>query len=104
MTIDIKDIKQNHYTESGFKQFDPVIGDHTKNVCEALEKKGWDSGAIKKQLGKALEIMSFSNPSNAPRGQSTQGLVMGRVQSGKQPHSQWYLHLLLIMDIKLFSY
>ena len=27
--------------------------------------------------------MSFSNPSNAPRGQSTQGLVMGRVQSGK---------------------
>ena len=33
MTIDIKDIKQNHYTESGFKQFDPVFGDHTKNVC-----------------------------------------------------------------------
>ena len=58
MTIDIKDIKQNHYTESGFKQFDPVIGDHTKNVCEALEKK---VGIVEllKQLGKALEIMSF---------------------------------------------
>tara|TARA_X000000368_G_scaffold382952_1_gene340439 strand:- start:965 stop:3397 length:2433 start_codon:yes stop_codon:yes gene_type:complete len=81
--IDINTIKNNNYTESGFKQFDPKIGKHAEYAYKALKNKGWDDKAINDQLGKALEVISFCNPRHAARKQSTQGLVMGKVQSGK---------------------
>ena len=84
--IDINDIKENHYSKSGFNQHpnDPRIGKHTKYTFNVLKnKKHMTADTAKKQLGKALEIFSFCNHRSAPRTQTTQGLVLGRVQSGK---------------------
>ena len=60
--IDKKNIITNHYTESGFKQFDPKIGRHVEYAYGELKNKGWDTKAINDQLGKALEVFSFCNP------------------------------------------
>ena len=84
MKIDRDYIIQNHYTESGFKKFDPLIGKHTKYAYKKISKKVIkDKRALDDQLGKALEILSFCNPKQAHNSLSTQGLVLGKVQSGK---------------------
>ena len=77
-----KEILNNHYNENGFRQhnFDPKLGRHT-NYCAAQLASDIGKANVKKQVGKAYELMTCCNPAHA--NYQTQGLAIGKVQSGK---------------------
>lgn len=83
MIIDTQQIRSEHYTANGKRQHrhnDPKLGKHLQYCANILRPKLGEEG-IKDQVGKALEIMECCNPSHS--NERTQGLVIGRVQSGK---------------------
>ena len=81
MIIDKQQIKLEHYTANGRRQHhDPVLGKHLQYCANKLSSKLGKKNT-KDQVGKALEIMECCNPSHS--NDRTQGLIVGRVQSGK---------------------
>ena len=74
-------IKSKHYTPNGRSQHHaPKLGKHLRYCANKLKSRLGDEGT-KDQVGKALEIMECCNPSHS--NDKTQGLVVGKVQSGK---------------------
>lgn len=81
MIIDKQQIKLEHYTANGRRQHhDPELGKHLQYCANKLSSKLGKKNT-KDQVGKALEIMECCNPSHS--NDRTQGLIVGRVQSGK---------------------
>ena len=82
MKIKKEELKK-YYSESGFRQeeFYPEIGHHTEYCFKQLVGEKMDETNTYKQLAKAYEIMSCCNPEYSI--DRTQGLVLGKVQSGK---------------------
>ena len=81
MMIDKQQTKLEHYTANGRRQHhDPELGKHLQYCANKLSSKLGVKNT-KDQVGKALEIMECCNPSHS--NDRTQGLIVGRVQSGK---------------------
>ena len=76
---------------SGFKLFNPKIGKHSahiyKNIKKSLQKTSLSPSeslkSAKEQFKKAYEVFSCCNPEDTSKGDTNQGLVVGKVQSGK---------------------
>ena len=69
-------------TATGFKQFNPQIGKHVRYV-NSVQKVTIGEEAANEQLRKSYEIMSCCNHKDAAKDTTNQGVVVGKVQSGK---------------------